>query len=441
MMVDWQKEYQRKLISAEEAVKVIESGSRVAFAYGLEPNDLGLALLARSGELKGVRLYVPAPGRDFPWYDPGWEEIFDVSIGYILPVARTMMEERRGDYMVSGLLWAEDPSIQEQVDVLLIYLSTPDEHGYCSFGASLWCKKKAVRAARLVLAEVSPDLIRTYGDNYIHVSEVDYFVPHTPTGKTLGTTDILGRKTDGPGEVEKAIAQYVSTIINDGDTIEVGVGGAAEWILQLNCLDNKHDLGVHSENLPRGMASLVMKGIITGALKNVNQGKVVSTACGGGTQEEMQFINMNPIFELYSSDYVLDPRVIAAHDNMAAINAAMAVDLTGQIAAESVGPRMVSGTGGQLAFAIGAALSRGGRNITVLPSTARNGTLSRIIPQLESGTIISVPRNLADIVITEYGVARLKGRTQRERAQQLISIAHPDFRADLEKEARKLFWP
>jgi len=441
MMVDWQKEYQRKLISAEEAVKVIESGSRVAFAYGLEPNDLGLALLARSGELKGVRLYVPAPGRDFPWYDPGWEEIFDVSIGYILPVARTMMEERRGDYMVSGLLWAEGPSIQEPVDVLLIYLSTPDEHGYCSFGASLWCKKKAVRAARLVLAEVSPDLIRTYGDNYIHVSEVDYFVPHTPTGKTLGTTDILGRKTDGPGEVEKAIAQYVSTIINDGDTIEVGVGGAAEWILQLNCLDNKHDLGVHSENLPRGMASLVMKGIITGALKNVNQGKVVSTACGGGTQEEMQFINMNPIFELYSSDYVLDPRVIAAHDNMAAINAAMAVDLTGQIAAESVGPRMVSGTGGQLAFAIGAALSRGGRNITVLPSTARNGTLSRIIPQLESGTIISVPRNLADIVITEYGVARLKGRTQRERAQQLISIAHPDFRADLEKEARKLFWP
>ncbi|MCJ7654862.1 MAG: 4-hydroxybutyrate CoA-transferase, partial [Dehalococcoidia bacterium] len=214
-----------------------------------------------------------------------------------------------------------------------------------------------------------------------------------------------------------------------------------EWILQLNCLDDKHDLGVHSENLPRGMASLVMKGVITGALKNVNPGKVVSTACGGGTQEEMQFINMNPIFELYSSDYVLDPRVIAAHDNMAAINAAMAVDLTGQIAAESVGPRMVSGTGGQLAFAIGAALSRGGRNITVLPSTARNGTLSRIIPQLESGTIISVPRNLADIVITEYGVARLKGRTQRERAQQLISIAHPDFRADLEKEARKLFWP
>jgi 4-hydroxybutyrate CoA-transferase len=438
----WKEEYERKMIAPEEAIKVIKSGDHVAFAYGLEPNDLGLALLARARDAKDIRLYVPAPGRDFPWYEPGWEETFDVSVGYILPVARKMMEERRGDYMVSGLLWAEDPSVREPVDVLLIYLSTPDEHGYCSFGASLWDKKRAVRAAKVVLAEVSPDLIRTYGDNYIHISEIDYFVPHTPTGRPPGITDMLGRKTAGPEEVEKTIANYVGSLIQDGDTIEVGVGGAAERVLQVGVLESKHDLGAHSENLPRGTASLVMKGVITGKHKTINPGKVVSTACGGGTKEEMDFINMNPTFELYGSDYVLDPRVIAAHDNMVAINAALVVDLTGQIAAESIGPTMVGGAGGQLAFAIGAALlSREGHNITVLPSTARGGKFSRIVPQLEPGTVVTVPRTLADIVVTEHGIARLKGKTQRQRVEELINVAHPDFRAELRKEAKRLYWP
>jgi len=435
----WQEEYQRKLTIPEEAVSLINSGDHVAFAYGLEPQDLGLALLARAAEVKNIHLYVPAPGRDFPWYEPGWEEVFDVTVGYILPVARKMSEERRGDYMVSGLLWAEDPAIREPVDVLLIYLSTPDEHGYCSFGASLWDKKKAVRAAKLVLAEVNPDLIRTYGDNYIHVSEIDYFVPHTSSGRSPGVTDILGRKTSGPTEVEKSIAEYVASVIKDGDTIEVGVGGAAEWILQLGILETKHDLGVHSENLPRGTASLVMNEVITNRLKTLNPRKVISTACGGGTKEEVDFIHMNPIFELYGSDYVLDPRVISAHDNMVAINAALAVDLTGQIAAESIGPTMVSGTGGQLAFAIGANLSKGGCNITVLPSTAKGGNISRIVPQLEPGTIVTVPRTLADIVVTEYGIARLKGKSQRQRAEELIAIAHPDFRPELRTKGRSLF--
>ncbi|MFH1651286.1 MAG: acetyl-CoA hydrolase/transferase C-terminal domain-containing protein [Chloroflexota bacterium] len=439
--MDWQEEYQRKLVSAEDAVSHIKSGDRVAFAYGLEPNDLALALLGRAGDLKDLHIYVPAPGRDMPWYEPGWEETFQVSVGFVLPVARKMIEEKRGDYMVSGLLWAEDPAVREPVDVLLIYLGTPDEHGYCSFGASLWDKKEAVRQAKLVLAETSPDLIRTYGENHVHVSEIDYFVEHTPTGRAPGTTDILGRRTAGAGPVEKAIAEHVASIIRDGDTIEVGVGGAAEWLTQLDVLESKHDLGVHSENLPRGIASLVMKGVITGSRKTIHPGKVVSTACGGGSKEEMDFINMNPIFELYSSHYVLDSRTIAANDNMVAVNAALGVDLTGQVAAESVGGTMVSGTGGQLAFATGAALSRGGRSITVLPATARHGEISRIVPQFSPGTVITVPRTLADIVVTEYGIARLKGKTQRRRAEELMAIAHPDFRAELRRECQRLFYP
>jgi len=435
------EDYQRKLISSEEAIRLVKPGDRVAFAYGLEPNDLALALVGWAAETGNIKLYVPAPGRDLPWYEPGWEGILDVSIGYVLPVARTMMEEHRCDYMVSGLLWAEDPDVREPVDVLLIYLSTPDEHGYCSFGASLWDKKEAVRKAKLVIAEVNPDLTRTYGENYIHHSEIDYFVQHTPTGRVPGTTDILGRKTAGPDEASKKIAENVASIINDGDTLEVGVGGAAEWILQVGVLDDKNDLGVHSENLPRGMGTLVMKGVITNRKKTINPDKVISTACGGGTKEEMDFIHMNPIFELYPSKYVLDPRVIAANDNMVAVNAALMVDLTGQIVAESIGPMVISGTGGQLAFATGAALSRGGRNITVLPSTVQKGKLSRIMPHLPVGSIATVPRTLADIIVTEHGIARLKGKTQRQRAEELINIAHPDFRNELKEQSRKLFYP
>ncbi len=191
----------------------------------------------------------------------------------------------------------------------------------------------------------------------------------------------------------------------------------------------------------RGTASLIKKGVINGSRKALNKNIAIATACGGGTKEEMDFFHMNPLLELHGSNYVLDPRIIGSHDNMVAMNSALAVDLTGQISAESLGPLMISGTGGQLAFAIGAYLSKGGRNITVLPSTAKGGSRSRIVPQFELGTIVSVPRTLADIVITEHGIAKLKGKTQRQRAEELIAIAHPDFRSELRNEAKKLFWP
>ena len=439
--MDWREGYEKKLVSPEEAVSVIKRGQNVAFAYGLEPLDLAMALIARAQEIGDIKLIVPAPGRDFPWYEQGWEETFKVTVGYILPMARNMIAERRGDYLISGLLWAEDPAIREPVDVLLIQLSTPDEHGFCSFGASVWDKKRAIRAAKMVLAEANDNFIRTYGDNFVHVSEIDYFVKHTPTGRAPGTTDILGRKTTGPGDLEKNIAKHIGSLIKDGDTLEIGVGGTAEWVAQLGVLENRQDLGWHSENTPRGIGTLIKNGVITGRQKTLNPNKAVATACGGGTKEEMDFLNNNPIMELYGSDYVLDPKIIAAHDNMVAINSAVAVDLTGQIASESVGPTMVSGTGGQLAFAIGANLSKNGRSIIALSSTAKGGSISRIVPQFDPGTIVTVPRTLADIIVTEYGIAKLKGKTQRQRAEELISVAHPDFRTELRKKMARLFWP
>ncbi len=439
--MDWQQDYEKKLTTAEEAIKMVKAGDNVAFAYGSEPLALGLALLSRGVEIGGINIFVPAPGRDFAWYDPGWEDTFQIEVGHILPIVQQMINEKRGDYLVGTVAWAHEPGVRQKTDVILTQLSPPDKHGYCSFGASLWNKKQAIREAKIVLAEINKSLIRTYGDNFIHVSEVDLFVEHTTSGKTPGAADMLGRKTVGPGEREKKIGQYVASLIRDGDTLEIGVGGTAEWLPQLGTFNDKHDLGWFSENTPSGIIELVRKGIITGERKAIHKGKAVATACGGSSKQDMDFINMNPLFELYSSDYILDPRVIAANDNMVAINSALMVDSTGQIAAESLGPRMLSGTGGQLAFAIGASLSKGGRSLVVLSATARGDTVSRIVPTLEPGTVVTIPRTLADIVVTEYGIARLKGKTQRQRAEELITIAHPNFRDDLKKEVRRLFWP
>ena len=441
--MNWKEEYKRKLVSAEEAIKAVKSGDYVVFAQPEAP-ALGLALVSRADELTGVRI-MGGGGSDLPMYDTSWYDVypdtFQLETSYVLPLVRALVAERKSDFTVSGLFGVPDMTEAKPMDVFMVQVSLPDEHGFCSFGASLWMKKEWVRMARVVIAEANERIIRTYGDNFIHVSEIDYFVEHTPSGKVPGGTDILGRKTTGPGELEKNVAGYVGTVIKDGDCLEIGVGGTAEWVAQLGILDSKHDLGWHSENTVRGIGTLVMSGVINGKHKNIHAGRAVATAVGGGTKEEMDFINDNPLFEVYSSNYILDPRVISSHDNMVAINSAIALDLTGQIAAESVGTVMTSGSGGQLSFAIGAYLSKGGRSIVAIPSTAKNGALSRIVPMLEPGTVVSTPRTLADIVVTEYGIARLKGKTQRERALELIAIAHPDFRAELKKEAERLYWP
>jgi 4-hydroxybutyrate CoA-transferase len=439
--MEWRKEYKKKLTTAEEAVSLIKSGDRVVFVQGMEPLALGLALASRKDELREVTISVRTPGRDFGWYDPGWEESFLIEIGFPLPIVREMISDKRCDIAIGSLGFIFHGEGAKPADVVMLELSTPDEHGYCSFGASVWTKKTELRTAKIVLAEVNSNLIRTYGENYIHISEIDHFVEHTPSGRVLGGTDLLGRTSVQPGEVEKAISGHVESLIKDGDTLQVGVGSTSEWCATLGTFEGRNDLGWHSETTPRGIIKLVREGIFTGKCKTVNQWKAVATACGGGSKEDMEYVNMNPMFELYPAEYVLDVRVIGAHDNMVAINSAVSVDLTGQISAESIGPRILSGSGGQTAFAIGAWLSKGGRNITVMTSTTAGGKISRIVPMLEEGTIITVPRILSDYIVTEYGIAWMKGKTQRERAMELISIAHPDFRDELKQKAQKLFWP
>jgi 4-hydroxybutyrate CoA-transferase len=439
--MSWQEDLKKKIVSPEEAISHVKNGDRVCFVQGNEPQALGLALAARFGELENVTISVRTPGRDFGWYDQGWEASFAIEIGFPLPIVRQMIAEKRCDIEIGSLGFDYHGERARQADLVLLELSPPDDHGYCSFGASCWTKLTELRAAKFVIAEINKNLIRTYGNNAVHISEIDLFVEHTPSGKAPGGTDLLGRKNVEPGPIEKAIAGHVGTLINDGDTLQIGVGSASEWCARMDIFDKRVDLGWYSEATPRGIIKLIRDGVITGKRKNFMTGKHVCTACGGGTIEDMAFVTMNPSFELHPAEFVLDVRNISLNDNMKTINSAVSVDLTGQIAAESVGPRILSGAGGQTTFAIGAGLSKGGRSITVLPSTASGGSLSRIVPLLDAGTVITVPRIAADTIITEYGIAKLKGLTVRQRALELIGIAHPDHRAELKKKAEELYWP
>ncbi|MDO8473719.1 MAG: acetyl-CoA hydrolase/transferase C-terminal domain-containing protein [Dehalococcoidia bacterium] len=440
-MQDWKDEFKRKLISPERAAAFVKSGDFVQFALGREPHSIGLAIAARKEELRGVKIDIGGAGYDFGWYDPGWEESFEISIGRPTAVTEQMADEKRCDFRVTGLNPGVPGPDAPTPDLYLLEVSPPDEKGFCSFGASVWHKRELLRQARLTIAEVNQNLIRTYGDNYVHVSEIDYFVEHLSTGGTPGTGSLGGRVAKQPEPYVRRIAELVSGLIRDGDTIQMGIGRTTEPLVKLGFLDNKKDIGFHSEATPPGIISLVRRGVVNGRCKTVHPGKVVATSIGGGSKEEMEWVKMNPLFELLDVAYVTDIRVIAAHDNMVAINQALSIDLSGQICAESIGTRIMGGAGGQIPFVYGATLSRGGRVIHVIPATAQGGKVSRITPLLALGSTVTIQQNLADYVVTEYGVARLKGKTRRQRAQELISVSHPDFREYLEREARKLFWP
>jgi len=445
-MQHWREHWERKKIMAEEAAAKVKPGDRVVFPMGRETFAIGLALAARKGELQDVQVVVPWPAYDFGWYDHSWQDSFQVEISGPTAVAEEALQARRCDLALPMLI--PDPMTTDvrPPDIIFVEISTPDERGFCSFGASLWDKKRRVQQAKEVgipvIAEVNPNLIRTYGDNFVHVSEIDYFVEHISSGGAPGARGSLaGRKSKEPETYVRPMVEILNTLISNGDTIQIGVGRTTEPMVRMGLLKGKEDIGYHSEATPPGIISLVREGVISGRCKTLNPGIVVVTALGGSTREEMEWANSNPLFHLMDVKYVEDIRVISAHDSYVAINQALAVDLPGQITAESLGPRIVAAAGGQIPFVFGALLSNGGRSITVLPSTAKEGKVSRIVPLFPEGTVVTIQRNCADLVVTEYGVARLRGKSIRRRAEELISVAHPDFRSKLRKEAQKLFWP
>ena len=273
------------------------------------------------------------------------------------------------------------------------------------------------------------------------MSQIDYFVEHVSTGRGPRTGSLAGRELKEPEPWLKDIAGYVGQLIRDGDTLQIGVGRTTEPLVGLGILDGRQDLGWHSEATPPGIISLIRQGVINGSRKTVHPGKAVVTSIGGSSQEEMAWVNNNPQVLLIDVAYLEDLRVIGSHDNFVAINNALMIDLTGQLCCETLGLRQMATAGGQIAFVFGSWLSKGGRSITVMPSTARSGAVSRIVPTLPEGSVVTIQRNCVDNIVTEYGIANLKGKTRRQRAEALIAVAHPDFRDELTKKARQLYWP
>lgn len=438
-MQDWKEEYQSKQISARDAAEFVKSGDFVVFTPGREAHACGLALAARKEELRDVKILAPTPTHDLGWYDPGWEESFSVMGSMPTAQWQEALDARRCQLAYGAIIPHWDLPEDKPPDVLFTEISPPDEKGFCSFGQSLWTKRKLVREAKLVIAETNKYLLRTYGDNYVHVSEIDHFVEHVSSGRPRLLGSMAGKYVKEPLPYLKDIAGYVGGLIKDKDTLQIGVGRTTERLVEFGMLENKHDIGFHSEATPPGLIALVRAGVVNGRYKTLYPRKVVVTSIGGSAEEDMKWVEMNPLFLVLDVESVVNPVIIARNDNMVAINAALSIDLTGQINAETVGFRILGGTGGQLAFVVGALLSKGGRSITILESTAAKGTVSRIVPYLDKGSVVNTPRSCADYVVTEYGVASLRGKTLRKRAEELIAIAHPDFRAELKKQAMELY--
>lgn len=437
----WQDSVRDKIISAADAAALIQPGDHVQFGIVGSPEPLYIGReLGKRQDLDGVRIYMHNPQKDFAWWTPEEHDRFDVRVGYLSPLSRPFMAAKTIDFDVWSVYFAgkclegdrtADPM---KPDVFLTTVSPPDEKGYCSFGDQLWYQRQWARAARLMIAEVNPRFIRTGGDNFIHVSEIDYFVEQTEAGEAAR---LSRRVPDESLDVAQAIGALASTLVNDGDTIQIGLGLISGAVAAF--LDEKNDLGMHGEIFPAGCVGLLRSGVLTGRRKTINKDRTLATAIFA-EPEDLPYLDGHPALELRDAFYTNDPRVIAQHDNFVGINAALAVDLTGQVTAEALGPVMFSGTGGQLDFVIGAMLSKGGRAVSVVPSKARGGTVSRIVPTFPPGQVLTLPRTLVDYVVTEYGIASLAGKSQRERAEALIEIAHPDFRDELRSHARQTWW-
>ncbi|MGH2602025.1 MAG: acetyl-CoA hydrolase/transferase family protein [Dehalococcoidia bacterium] len=433
---DWQELYRRRLVSAEEAVAQIKSGDRIWVPLGQRVGLLLAALLGRADELEGVEV-TGAAAANMGWFSDEMQRHIRTNILFASFLTREPLAQKQAGY-TPWWVWGGHKALEEgrpgakPLDVAMISVTPPNRSGYCCFGNWLWDAKTAAAHARLVLAEVNDQLPRTFGDTWIHVSEIDAFVEHSQP-----TPEASAILYPPPEEQDRVIARYVASLIKHRDTIQIGTGSVTGNIPRLGVLNDKEDLGYFAELTVPGMIDLVKNGVITSKYLESHPGTFVTTTAGNDPAE-VAYIDDNPMFEFYGVDFMHHPGIIARNDNMVAINNAITIDLTGQIGAGTIGPRIWSGTGGHFAYALGALLSKGGRYICVLPSTAAGGTISRIVPQFEPGQIVTVPRDIADIVVSEYGIAHLLNKTQRERANELIAIAHPDFRAELRREAERL---
>lgn len=426
--MSWVDDYRKKLVKAEEAVSLINSNQRVYISgNAATPYVLMNALAGRKDELENVELvHVLLLGED-PLSRPEMEGHFRHNSLFVGPADRAAINEGRADYV--PIFLHQIPNLfysgQMPLDVAMLHLSPPDEHGFMSFGVEVLASKAAAETAKVVIAQVNEKMPRVLGDSFIHVSRVSKVVEVSEELPQLEKKAFT--------EVERKIGHYIADLIGDGATLQLGIGGIPDAVL--SALKGRRDLGIHTEMVSDGVMEAIEAGIITGARKTFHPHKVILTFMLG-SEKLYDFADNNPIFEAHPTDYTNHPFNVSRNDNMVAVNSAIEVDITGQVCSDSIGTYIYSGFGGQVDFIRGAAHSKGGKPIIALPSTARGGEMSRIVPFLKKGAGVVTTRADVMYVVTEYGVAYLHGKNLQERTKSLISIAHPKFRNDLIKEAR-----
>ena len=415
------------IVSAAEAAAVIRSGDQIYLhCAAATPSVLLDSLVERADELRDVsvvHLHTEGPG---PHLAPAMEGHFRHRALFIGPNARAAVNEGRADYVPVFL--SDVPRLFESgalpLDAVFVNATPPDKHGFCSLGTSVEAMHAAIRAARTVIVQFNRSMPRTLGDSFIHVSDIDLAVEVDVPPYAHATPPI--------GDIERRIGEHVAELVPDRATLQLGIG-AIPSATALALID-KHDLGIHTEMFTDAVVDLVEAGVVNGSAKERNRGKIV-TAFMMGSQRLYDFVHDNPMVEMRPVDFTNDTHVIRSFSRMVSINSAIEVDLTGQVVADSIGHALYSGVGGQMDFIRGAALASEGRSIIALPSTAAGGTLSRLVPSLREGAGVVTTRAHVRTVVTEWGVAELFGRSLRERAESLIEIAHPDFRADLRRSA------
>ncbi|MBP2652735.1 MAG: Butanoate coenzyme A-transferase [Firmicutes bacterium] len=424
---NWRNHYRDRLVSAEQALSSVKSGDRVVIGHACgEPSALVEALVARAPELSDVEIVHMVAMGPAKYTQPGMEKSFRHNAFFVGASTRKAVEEKRGDY--TPCFFSEVPRLFKNkvlpVDVVLLQVTPPDKDGFCSYGVSVDYTMSAAQEARIVIAQMNSFLPRTGGAK-IALDEFSYIVENDEP--------LIELKPPQVGEVEKKIGENVASLIPDGATMQLGIGAIPDAVLLF--LKEKRDLGIHSEMFSDGVVFLAEAGVITNRKKTINPGKFTATFLMG-TRKLYDFVDNNPDVELYPVDYVNDPYIIGQHEKMMSINSALQVDLMGQVNAEMIGIKQFSGIGGQVDFVRGASRSCGGKSIIALPSTAAGGKISRIACELDLGSAVSTSRNDIHYVVTEYGIAELRGKSLRERARALIAVSHPEFREILIAEAK-----
>jgi len=429
--------YNKKVVTADEAVEHIKSGDNIVIQPGCAaPMELIEAMVNRKDELKNVSLYHILIVGDLPYTKPGMEKHFQHKAFFIGANTREAVNDGRSEFI--PIFLSEVPLLFKhghiKTDVALIHLSTPDEHGFCSYGVDVGTIKTAAEKSKIIIGQINNEMPRTLGDSFIHINKINYIVEKNEPIKELPQIDPNTSKEFL--DIYDRIGTNIAELIEDGSTLQMGIGAIPDAVM--NYLADKKDLGIHTEMFSDGIIDLVEQGIINGEQKTLHPGKIIAGFVLG-TKRVYDFIDNNPVIEFHPQEYVNDPFVIAKNKKMIAINSAIEVDLTGQVCSDSMGTRLYSGIGGQVDFIRGAAHSDGGKGIIALPSITKDGKISRIVPKLKSGAGVVTSRGDVHYVITEYGVALLFGKSIKERVLALIKISHPRFRDELTKFAKDTY--